>query len=167
MSGREAALQASHKVRQDLIDAGLVEHTDKCNWLPVQQVTWLGFNLDLEMGQIYMPTEKVKWLKSQLEQVLDRPTLKARELASIIGKLISMSLAVGPIACLITRSMFAVLTVETTGASPCMLPQRPDKRSSFGWTMLTKLMDRAYGTVPQPSALCMLMQVPPDMGALQ
>ena len=75
-------MQASHKVRQDLIDAGLVEHTDKCNWVPVQQVTWLGFNLDLEKGQIYMPTEKVQRLKSQLEQVLDRPTLKARELRS-------------------------------------------------------------------------------------
>ena len=80
-------MQASHKVRQDFIDAGLVEHIDKCNWVPVQQVTWLGFNLDLEKGQIYMPTEKVqRWLKSQLDQVLDRPTLKARELASIIGK---------------------------------------------------------------------------------
>ena len=39
-------MEASHKVRQDLIDAGLVEHTDKCNWVPVQQVTWLGFNLN-------------------------------------------------------------------------------------------------------------------------
>lgn len=32
VSGRDAAVQASHKVRQDLRDAGLVEHIDKCNW---------------------------------------------------------------------------------------------------------------------------------------
>ena len=95
VSGRDAAAQASHKVRQDLRDAGLVEHIDKCNWTPVQQIAWLGFFLDLEKGQIFVPTEKVKRLKSQLVQVQDSPTLKARDLASIIGKLISMSLAVG------------------------------------------------------------------------
>ena len=57
-----------------------------------------------------MPTKKVKRLKSQLVQVQDSPTLKARDLASIIRKLISMSLAVGPIARLMTRSLYAVLS---------------------------------------------------------
>ena len=58
-----------------------------------------------------MPTDnlKVEQLKSSLVQVLDRPTLKARNLASIIGKLISMSLVVGPVARLMTRSLYAVL----------------------------------------------------------
>ena len=93
-----AAAQASHKVRQDLRDAGLVEHIEKCNWVPTQQITWLGFLLDLDKGQIFVPTDKVEQLKSSLVQVLDRPTLKARNLSSIIGKLISMSLAVGPVA---------------------------------------------------------------------
>ena len=54
--------------------------------------------MDQEKGRIFVPTNKVDWLKSQLVQVLDNPTLKARDLASLIGKLISMSLAVGPIA---------------------------------------------------------------------
>ena len=43
---------------------GLVEHIDKCNWTPVQQITWLGFFLDLDKGQIFVPTERVKRLKS-------------------------------------------------------------------------------------------------------
>ena len=106
MSGREAAVQASHKVWQNLIDAGLVEHTEKCNWDPVQQITWLGFDLDLGVGKIYVPTEKIEQLRSQLLQALDKPTLKAKELASVIGKLISMSLAVGSVARLMTRSMY-------------------------------------------------------------
>ena len=109
VSSRDAAVEASHKVRQDLKDAGLVEHIDKCNWTPVQQITWLGFFLDLEKGQIFVPTEKVEQLKSQLEQVQHSPTLKARDLASIIGKLISISLAVGPTARLMTRSLYAAL----------------------------------------------------------
>ena len=112
VSGKVAAAQASHKVRQDLRDAGLVEHIEKCNWVPTQQITWLGFLLDLGKGQIFVPTDKVERLKSSLVQVLDRPTLKARNLASIIGKLISMSLAVGPVARLMTRSLYAILNTR-------------------------------------------------------
>ena len=112
VSGKGAAVQASHKVRRDLRDAGLVEHIEKCNWAPTQQITWLGFLLDLDKGRIFVPTDKVDRLKSQLVQVLDRPTLKARDLASIIGKLISMSLAVGPVARLMTRSLYAVLNTR-------------------------------------------------------
>jgi len=110
VSGKAAAAQASHKVRQDLRDAGLVEHIEKCNWVPTQQITWLGFLLDLDKRQIFVPTDKVERLKSSLVQVLDRPTLNVRNLASIIGKLISMSLAVGPVARLMTRSLYAVLS---------------------------------------------------------
>ena len=36
VSGKAAAAQASHKVWQDLRDAGLVEHIDKCNWVLTQ-----------------------------------------------------------------------------------------------------------------------------------
>ena len=61
-----------------------------------------------------MPTDKVERLKSSLVQVLDRSTLKAtcRNLASIIGKLISMSLVVGPVARPMTRSLYAVLSTR-------------------------------------------------------
>ena len=59
-----------------------------------------------------MPTDKVERLKSSLVQVLDRPTLKARNLASIIGKLISMSLVVDPVARLMTRSLYVVLNTR-------------------------------------------------------
>ena len=112
VSGREAARQASNEVKQDLVDAGLVENTDKCNWAPVQQASCLGFYLDLEKGQIYVPTEKVEQLYSHLELALESPTLKAKKLASIIGKLISMSLAVGPVAHLMTRSLYAILNSQ-------------------------------------------------------
>ena len=109
VSGKEAARRASHQVRQDLLNAGLVEHTDKCDWVPSTQATWLGFDLDLGKGQIYVPSEKIERLKSVLQQVVDSPNLRAKKLASIIGKLISMSLAVGPVAWLMTRSLYAVL----------------------------------------------------------
>jgi len=32
-----------------------VENISKSNWQPSQRMTWLGFDLDLELGQISIP----------------------------------------------------------------------------------------------------------------
>jgi len=50
VKGESAALEASQRVRADLVRAGLVEHTAKCSWVPSRKAKWLGFNLDLEQG---------------------------------------------------------------------------------------------------------------------
>ena len=112
VAGKEAAGRASRKVREDLVRAGLVENSAKCSWEPSQQAKWLGFELDLEQGQISIPEEKIEALKAHLGQAADQPTLKARDLASITGKIISMSLALGPVSRLMTRSMYALLNTK-------------------------------------------------------
>ena len=56
-----------------------------------------------------MPEEKIVALKLQLIAALDGGSLKARDLASIIGKIISMALATGPVSRLMTRRMYALL----------------------------------------------------------
>jgi len=109
VSGKEAANLASHRIREDLLKAGLVEHTAKCSWTPSQQTTWLGFQLDLSKGMISVPEGKIIALKVQLIQVITTDHLTACQLASIIRKIIAMSLAVGPISRLMTRSMYALL----------------------------------------------------------
>ena len=109
VKGKQQAEEASHKVRQDLVKVGLVEHTAKCSWVPSQQARWLGFNLDLQQGVISVPEEKIAALKLQLIAALDGDSLKARDLANIIGKIISMALATGPVSRLMTRRMYALL----------------------------------------------------------
>ena len=109
IEGRAEALKASQRVRADLVRAELVEHTAKCSWASFQQAKWLGFNLNLDQGVISVPEDKMSDLKSQLDKAANRDTLKACELASIIGKIISMSLAVGPVSHLMTRCLYALL----------------------------------------------------------
>ena len=58
---------------------------------------------------ISVPEEKIMALKAQLVHAVSKDTLKAREIASIIGRIISMSLAVGPISRLMTRRLYALL----------------------------------------------------------
>ena len=112
ISGEAATGRASIKVRSDLAKAGLVKHTAKSHWTPSQQATWLGFNLDLKAGMVYIPQEKIISLKTQLQYVSQGKAVMARMLASVIGKIISMSLALGPVARLMTRSMYAVLNTR-------------------------------------------------------
>jgi len=104
VSGKQAATVASDKVRADLAKAGLVENTAKSKWSPSQKLCWLGFQLDLEEGQISIPQEKVTALRSLLQSALALKEIRAKFLASIIGKIISMSWGLGPISRLMTRS---------------------------------------------------------------
>ena len=69
---KEIAALASKRVREDLVQAGLVEHTAKCMWDPVQKATWVGFGLDLARGQISVPNEKIQSLKSLLLNALGK-----------------------------------------------------------------------------------------------
>ena len=109
VSGKEAANLASHRIREDLLKAGLVEHTAKCSWTPSQRTTWLGFQLDLSKAVISVPEGKIISLKAQLIQVITTDHLTAHQLASMISKIIAMGLALGPISRLMTRSMYALL----------------------------------------------------------
>jgi len=77
------------------VRAGPVEHTAKYSWVPSQQAKSLGFNLDLQQGVISVPGEKITTLGLLLNKAVAKGLLKARDLASIIGKIISMSLALG------------------------------------------------------------------------
>ena len=106
---RDAWKRQRGLVRADLAKAGLVEHTAKSNWVPTQQTSWLGSNLDLKVGLVFILEEKIVALKSQLQRVCHSDSVKARVLASMIGKIISMSLALGPVTRLMTKNLYADL----------------------------------------------------------
>ena len=131
VAGKEAAERASRKVREDLVRAGLVEHSAKCAWEPSQQAKWLGFNLDLVQGQIAVPEEKIKALKAYLRQVTDEVVPKARDLASVTGKIMSMSLAIGPVSQLMTRSMYALLSSRQYWGQPLFMTSEAKAELKF------------------------------------
>ena len=59
-----------------------------------------------------MPQEKIDALKIQLEQVAQKPRLQIRALASLTGRIIAMSMALGPVASLMTRGLYALLNTR-------------------------------------------------------
>jgi len=112
VQGKDAADAASRKVRYDLSNAGLVENAGKSNWVPSQCLTWLGFVIDLEKGKVIVPKEKLEALRVQLQQALVSKFLPARSIASITGKIISMSIALGTVTRLMTRSLYALIATR-------------------------------------------------------
>ena len=112
VQGREATEGATAKVQSELRQAGLVEHPKKCNWTPVQCLMWLGFNIDLEKGVIGVPQPKIEAIHGQLEEAMAARVLPAMFLASITGKLILMSIALGPVTRLMMRSLYALINTR-------------------------------------------------------
>ena len=110
--GELKARKDSTRIQHDLDRAGFVANIAKCKWSPSQQCVWLGFEVDLHRGVLSVPQEKINALKTQLEQVALRPRLPAKVLASLAGKLIAMSIALGPVARLMTRGLFALLSTR-------------------------------------------------------
>ena len=66
VEGKEAALRASEKVKEDLSKAGFVTHIGKSHWDPTRSIIWLGFELDLGEGKIKVPKAKLVGLQEIL-----------------------------------------------------------------------------------------------------
>lgn len=110
VKGEQTAVTVSKQVQGDLVKAGLVENTAKCTWQPTKRIEWLGFIVDLSQGKLEVPVRKIEQLQQLLKTVrLNHDKLPAKMLASVIGKIISMSPALGTVARFMTRSLYSVL----------------------------------------------------------
>ena len=106
VKGKENADRESRQVKLDLGNAGLSGNNAKSQWVPVKKLTWLGFQIELEKGKLSVPEQKLMNLMSQLSTAKEAWVIPATALASIIGKLLSMALSLGPVARLMTRNRY-------------------------------------------------------------
>ena len=108
-SNEQQALEASQLVRDTLTKAGFVAHPEKSQWIPTQRLVWLGFVIDMAVGQIEVPEDKLLATKELAAKILSIPQIPARLLARLVGKIISLGLAIGPVSRFMTRSLYALL----------------------------------------------------------
>ena len=62
---REQALRESAQVKLDLDNAGFIVNNEKCNWEPSRNTEWLGFQIDLSVGEFSVPACKIDMLRSK------------------------------------------------------------------------------------------------------
>ena len=94
---------------RDLDKAGFILNMEKSKLSPQQSGKWLGIEIDLVNGNFFIPEDRIDRLKASLDLIAPFQRTTARILARITGQIISMSIALGPVTRLRTRSMYAVI----------------------------------------------------------
>ena len=106
-------------VRSDLVRAGLVPNCDKSVWTPVQRLEWLGISWDLLSAILSIPQPRIDRLLSALSLFKDRlPFVTPRFVASIVGKIISLSPCVGNISLIMSRFLQSAVTFRDAWDTP-------------------------------------------------
>ena len=162
VKGEQRALEESNLVRHELECAGFVINQEKSHWTPTKSIEWLGFNIDLAKGEFSVPTNKLDALKSQLHAVAEAPTVPARQLASMVGKIMSMSLALGPVTRMMTRNLYLVLNQRIAWCQNLVLTPEASQELTFWMEEITKFNGRYIW--PKPSALRVVYSDASDTG---
>jgi len=97
VKGKDKAATESATVKRDLEHAGFVIKIEKCEWVPSQEIEWLGFIINLDQGEFTVPSSKLDRLKQKLFELSSVDLIGAKQTASVVGMIISMSLALGPL----------------------------------------------------------------------
>jgi len=99
----EQAHSASHHIRGDLYAAGFIVAEEKTIWQPVQYIDWLGIRWNSVEGCISIVDKRVEKAKKSINETIKKSQITARELASVAGSIISMSVVFGRVARIMTR----------------------------------------------------------------
>lgn len=110
----EAARAASSRVKADVAASGFIAHPEKSCWEPTQEGELLGFILNLRTGVIRVPPRRIEGLRERINLVTRfKSSIAARQLAGLVGTIVSMGLALGPVSRLWTRAMYRdILSAE-------------------------------------------------------
>ena len=68
---------------------GLISHPDKCNFIPSQTLVILGFALNSKLMTVKLTEDKATSLKHTCQNLLHQKSATIREVARVIGKLVS------------------------------------------------------------------------------
>ena len=89
---------SSKRVKEDIAASGFVAHHDKYSWEPTPKDDLLGFSLDFKEGVIHVPQQRIQRLKERTDKVIcHKHTVTTREVAGVVGTVVSMGLSLGPV----------------------------------------------------------------------
>ena len=92
---------------------------DKSIWTPAQRLEWLGISWDLLSAILSIPQPRIDRLLSALSLFKDRlPFVTPRFVATIVGKIISLSPCVGNISLIMSRFLQSAVTFRDAWDTP-------------------------------------------------
>lgn len=151
IKGKDVVIEESNHIKYELEAAGFVFNIEKLIWDPRNCLKWRGFQIDLGKGKFKVPQCKLDKLKAQLCEVEKAQSVPARCLASLIGKIMSMALALGPVTRLMTRNLYVVLNSKTAWCQRLVLTPEAVVELNFWVHEITNFNGQHIW--PQPSAV--------------
>ena len=126
---------------------------------------WEFESVDLALGVFSVPDRKIDKLKALLKCTSDCKVVPAWQLASLIGKIMSISLALGTVTRLITHNLYAALNLSSSWYQEVTMTQELLLEVKFwlGWQRLPNLMVRGFGQSHLQLGSCTLIPVVLDM----
>ncbi|XP_078586057.1 uncharacterized protein LOC144867916 [Branchiostoma floridae x Branchiostoma japonicum] len=140
-------------MRQDLADLGLLAHQapPKSYWIPRQEGELLGYIINFRDGSFQVPPRRCDTFSSLItDAIASSHSISARSVSRITGNLVSMSLALGPVVRLWTRSLYAFISSSDSWDSRRSLPQAARDELLFWQDNFSKLLGYPIWT-PSPS----------------
>ena len=118
-------------ILSDLGKADFVLSIAKCMLDPIQRGEWLGFVLDMRVGSFFVPSEKISRLQSSIASLDLNQPVQVRAISSVVGQIISMNLAIGPVARLQTRACYSVINQRMTWSDRLLLSDEAKSELTF------------------------------------
>ena len=125
--------------RSDLASSGFVTNESKSRWEPMQVGEWLGFLINTIQYKFQIPESKLTKLRRSLQSLILDGHATYRELAPLAGFIISLSLAVGPIARLFTRQMHFFIQSRPAWDVSFTFSEALVQELSFGFSISIRL----------------------------
>ena len=144
----------SSVVRQDVRRSGFVANDEKSQWVPVQCGELLGYILNLRAGTFQVPQKRIDAFDQVLRDVIARKfVVSARTVARFTGLLASMSLALGPVVRLWTRSLYRDILQASSWDSPMQLSADAQGEVVFWQTSFHNAGYPIWSPSPRPEVL--------------
>ena len=125
-------------MKNDMKSAGLTVNFQKSNFYPSQIGNWLGFDINTNTMKFFVTKQKIADLLSLLSDISKSDVASARQVSKIAGRIISMQLAIGPIARLFTRQMYFSVENSTTWDSTAAIDKNLNQEINFWLNNLKK-----------------------------
>ena len=110
-------------VHADLLKCGFLVNEDKSQWTPPQEIIWLGYVTNTLTNYIRATDKRVQKLLSSIEDITRRQStsgkVHVKNLASVVGQIISFELTAGTTIRLMTR--FSYKVVQSAASWNCCI----------------------------------------------
>jgi len=113
-------------VRDTIARCGFVANETKCVWQPSTRIQYLGFIIDSIRTSFFVPQPKISKLLSTIDDMFSlvnsASSVPVLNLACFAGQVISMTIALGPISKLMTRSSYRAIESRVFWSDTIFLP---------------------------------------------